>query len=48
MVTNISVDEHFGLAEFYKIPKKLADIDVNVDEHFSPEMGKIRKDLLLI
>jgi len=33
VVTNISEDEHFGLGEFYKMPKRLADSDVSVDEH---------------
>jgi len=33
MVTSISEDEHFGLGEFCKIPKQLADNDVSVDEH---------------
>ena len=33
VVPNVSEDEHFGLGEFYKMPKRLADMHVSVDEH---------------
>jgi hypothetical protein len=33
VVTNISEDEQFGLREFYKMPKRLADVDISVDEY---------------
>lgn len=47
VVSNITEDEHFSVGEFYKIPKRLAGINVSVDEHSAQKQEKSKKTYCL-